>query len=111
MSNDKITLSTLEHLPNMDIEEHLGLVSGSAVVKGSTMNLLKNLLSSLKGGQVTEIDETFEKTRDAALEKMKEEATKIGGNAIINIRFESMRMANGHCEVHAYGSAVKANAY
>ncbi len=37
----KLTLSTLEHLPGMDIEEHMGLVSGSATISGSSKKSLK----------------------------------------------------------------------
>ena len=41
----------------------------------------------------------------------KEEAKKMGANGIISVRFESLRLANGYCEVHVYGSAVKINIF
>jgi uncharacterized protein YbjQ (UPF0145 family) len=108
---DKFTITTLEHLPNMDIEEHMGLVSGSAVTRS---NILKSISASFKnffGGEIKELDSTFDEARSIAIENMKNEAVKLGANTIINTRFESLRLSSGYCEVHVYGSAVKANAY
>lgn len=108
---DKFTITTLEHLPNMDIEEHMGLVSGSSVVKGNSLKTFVKSFKSFFGGELKELDETFDEARNAAIANMKSEAIKLGANTIINVRFESLRLSSGYCEVHVYGSAIKANAY
>ncbi|MDF3047579.1 MAG: hypothetical protein K0R73_697 [Candidatus Midichloriaceae bacterium] len=108
---EKFNISTLENLPNMEVEEHMGLVSGSSVTKG---NGIKNFIHSFKnffGGEVKELDATFEEARNSALDQMKNEAIKRGANSVINVRFESLRLSNGYCEVHVYGSAVKATSF
>lgn len=108
---EKFTITTLEHLPNMDIEEHMGLISGSSVIKGNILKTLQLSFRSFFGGELKELDHTFDEARHMAIENMKNEAIKLGANTIINVRFESLRLSSGYCEVHVYGSAVKANAY
>lgn len=108
---DKFTITTLEHLPNMDIEEHMGLVSGSSVIKGNSLKAFAKSFKSFFGGELKELDDTFDEARKSAIERMKDEAIKLGANTIINVRFESLRLSSGYCEVHVYGSAIKANAY
>jgi|JI10StandDraft_1071094.scaffolds.fasta_scaffold1076528_2 uncharacterized protein YbjQ (UPF0145 family) len=107
----KLTLSTLEHLPGMDIEEHMGLVSGSATISGSSKKSLKDRISGLFGGRAKDMDATFDEARNRAVQEMEKDAENLGANCVINIRFESLRLASGYCEVHVYGSAVKATSY
>jgi len=38
---------------------------------------------------------------------MKVQATKLGANAIVNIRLATSSVADGAAEVYAYGTAVK----
>lgn len=108
---DNFKLTTLENVPNSDLEEHFGLVSGSAIIRSS---FISNFVSNLKtffGGEVIMLDNTFNQARDNAVHNMTEEAKKMGANSIISVRFESLRLANGYCEVHVYGSAVKINIF
>lgn len=109
--DEKLTLSTLEHLPGMDIEEHMGLVSGSATISGNSKAGFKERFSSLFGGRAKNMDATFDEARNIAVQHMEKAATDLGANCVINIRFESLRLATGYCEVHVYGSAVKASSY
>lgn len=110
---ENFTITTLEVIPNMDIEQHLGLVSGSAITttKRSTIQAIKASFKNIFGGEVADLDNTFNDTKSRALEDMKAQTIKLGGNTVINVRFESLRFDSNYCEVHVYGSAVKANMF
>lgn len=107
---ENFIISTLENVPNMDIEQHLGLVSGSAIIKSYAANSFLSLFKNFFGGIDDRTDDTFSKARQMALDEMKNEAIKLGANVVINVRFESLRQSHG-CEVHVYGSAVKGNSF
>ena len=95
----------------MDYEEHFGLVSGSAIQSKSFRESLKASFASLLGKDRGDVDEMFEKAKMEAVKSIKAQAAELGANTIINVRFESTRMKTDFCEVHVYGSAVKANPY
>ncbi len=102
----KILLSTLESLPDYKISKHLGLVQGSSV---RAKHAGKDILASLKnmvGGELKAYTELLQETRDEALQRMQDEATAIGANAVLNVRLATSSVAAGAAEVFAYGSAV-----
>jgi uncharacterized protein YbjQ (UPF0145 family) len=106
-----IILSNLENLPGMDIENHFGLVSGTAINTISpAFNVFKRI-ADMFSNKSANLDKLFENTRKAALNKMIAEAKHLGANAIINIRTDVIKMEKYFCEVHIYGSAVKANQF
>jgi len=49
------------------------------------------------------------KARDIAVQRMIEQATAIGADAIVSVRFATSSVMNGAAEVMAYGTAVKLN--
>ena len=46
-------------------------------------------------------------TRNAAIERMIEEAKKLDADAVINVRFTTSNIAQGVSEILAFGTAVK----
>jgi len=46
-------------------------------------------------------------TREQALDRMKDDARRMGANAVIGVRFEMSRMAPGAAEMLVYGTAVR----
>ena len=44
--------------------------------------------------------------RDDALDRLKAEASKLGANAVIDVRFDSSDIAQSMTEIVAYGTAV-----
>ncbi|MCE2992724.1 MAG: YbjQ family protein [Alphaproteobacteria bacterium] len=111
MLDDGFKLTTLENIPNSDLETHFGLVSGSAILRSGFISSFKTKIQTFFGGEVQSLDTTFANTRELAVKEMVESAKKLGANGVIGIRFESLRLANGYCEVHVYGSAVKINLF
>jgi uncharacterized protein YbjQ (UPF0145 family) len=44
--------------------------------------------------------------RSIAIDRMKEDAKKMGANAVISMRIVSSNVMQGTCEIIAYGTAV-----
>ncbi len=84
-----------------------------SVVKGSSVRakwLGKDILAGLKslvGGELTQYKELLDEARDAATERMKKEAEKLGADAIVNVHFMTATIAQGASEILVYGTAVK----
>ena len=63
-------------------------------------------LRSLGGGEIHEYTSLLEDTRRQAIDRMVQNATMMGANAIISFRFDSSGLANTMSEIVAYGTAV-----
>ncbi len=100
-------LTTLEGVPGQTIMEHYGLVQGSTI---RAKHIGKDIMASFKnivGGELKGYTELLQESRKEALERMVEQATELGANAVVNIRFATSSVAQGAAELFAYGTAVK----
>ena len=59
------------------------------------------------GGEIVGYSEMLVEARQIATKRMVDEATAMGADAIVNIRFGSSAVMQGAAEVIAYGTAVK----
>ena len=99
-------LLTLNYVPGKEIEA-LGIVKGTIV---QTKNLGKDFMSGMKslvGGELNSYTEMLNEARQVATKRMVDEATALGADAVINIRYESASLMQGAAEVMVYGTAVK----
>ena len=84
-----------------------------AMVKGSTVqckNVGKDIMSSCKnlvGGEMRSYTEMMDEARAIATSRMVEEATHLGADAVVAIRYSSSAIMQGASEIMAYGTAVK----
>ena len=100
-------ISNMEILPGRRIKRHLGLVNGSTV---RAKHVGRDLMASFKnvfGGELKGYTELLSEAREEAVERMKEQATSIGADAILNVRFSTSSVAQGAAEIYVYGSAVE----
>lgn len=79
-----------------------GLVVRSRGLGGNIMASLR----SLGGGEIHEYTSMLEDTRRQALDRLVQNATLAGANAILSMRFDSSELANTMSEIVAYGTAV-----
>jgi uncharacterized protein YbjQ (UPF0145 family) len=63
-------------------------------------------LRSLKGGEITEYTQLLEEARRHAVDRMVRNATAMGANAIIMMRFDSSEIGQTMSEIVAYGTGV-----
>ena len=63
-------------------------------------------LRSIAGGEITEYTQMLEEARRHAVDRMVQNATIMGANAIIMMRFDSSEIGQTMSEIVAYGTAV-----
>jgi uncharacterized protein YbjQ (UPF0145 family) len=63
-------------------------------------------LRSIGGGEIHEYTSLLEDTRRQAIDRMVQNATLMGANAVISMRFDSSEMGSTMTEIVAYGTAV-----
>ena len=73
--------------------------------RGFSGNLIAGL-RALAGGEIHEYTSLLEDTRRQALDRLVKNATLMGGNAVISMRFDSSELAGTMSEIVAYGTAV-----
>ena len=63
-------------------------------------------LKSLVGGEIVEYTKLMAESREQAIDRMSDEAERLGANAILSIRFTTSMIMGGAAELLAYGTAV-----
>ena len=82
------------------------------IVKGNTIrarHLGKDILAGLKnvlGGEIEEYTKMMAESREQALDRMVEDAQRLGANAIVGVSFSTQMVMGGASEILAYGTAV-----
>jgi uncharacterized protein YbjQ (UPF0145 family) len=97
---------TTPYLAGHRIVESKGMVFGLVVrSRGLGGNIMAGL-RSLGGGEIHEYTSLLEDTRRQALDRLVQNATVAGANAIISMRFDSSELGGTMSEIVAYGTAV-----
>jgi len=102
-----VIVTTTSEIPGYRIVKVLGVVSGSTVKAKLIGKDIVAALRHIVGGELKEYTEMLKEAREQALQRMIEEAKKLGANAVVNVRFMTSAIASGAAEILAYGTAVK----
>jgi uncharacterized protein YbjQ (UPF0145 family) len=101
-----VLIATAPFIAGWRVQETKGHVFGLVVrSRGIGGNVMAGL-RSLGGGEIHEYTSLLEDTRRQAIDRMVQNATMMGANAIISMRFDSSEMAQTMTEIVAYGTAV-----
>lgn len=84
----------------------LGLVRGNTIRARHVGRDIMAGLRGIVGGEISEYTRLFAQAREQALDRMVEEATSLGADAIIEIRFSTSMVMSGAAELLVYGTAV-----
>lgn len=98
---------TTNDIPGYVIEEVLGEAFGLTVRSRHVGSNIGAGLKSLVGGELKGITKMLHDSREEALERLAEEATSKGANAVVAFRFETNEYAATGTEICAYGTAVR----
>ncbi len=99
-------ITNTETIPGKDIVSSHGVVSGSTVrAKHAGRDLMAGL-KNIFGGELKGYTELLGESRDQAIERMTSQASQMGANAIVNVRFSTSSVAAGAAEIYVYGTAV-----
>lgn len=100
-------VTNIENIPGKNATEELGLVQGSTVRSKHLGTDIMAFIKGLIGGEIRGYSELLEEGREEAIERMKEEAEKLGADAIVNVRLTTASITGGAAELVAYGTAIK----
>ncbi len=84
----------------------LGLVKGNTIRAQHIGHDIMAGLKNLVGGEIEDYTKMMAESREQAMDRMIEEAKKLGANAIVNIRFSTSFVMQHASEIIAYGTAV-----
>ena len=98
---------TTEHIEGKKITETLGLVRGCTVRARHIGHDIMAGLRNIVGGEITDYTVMLAQAREEALQRMVDQAEKMGANAVICTRFATSMVMSGAAEMVAYGTAVK----
>lgn len=99
-------VATTDTLPGREISEVLGVVFGSCV---QTKHIGKDIRAAgrtIIGGESKSYTELMEESRRTAMQRMIEDAERLGANAIVGMRYATAQTMHGAAEIIAFGTAV-----
>jgi uncharacterized protein YbjQ (UPF0145 family) len=98
---------TTDTIAGKEITQTLGMARGSTIQAKHIGKDIMSGLRSLVGGELTEYSEMLEEAREKAVNRMVQDAEKMGADAVVNVRFMTSMVMAGAAEMLAYGTAVK----
>ncbi len=99
-------LVSIDSIPGKDFEV-LGMVKGTIVQSKNFGRDFMAALKTLVGGEIAGYTEMLNEARQIATKRMVDEATALGADAVVGVRYGSSAVMQGAAEVVAYGTAVK----
>lgn len=99
-------LNTTETITGKKISVNHGLVRGNTIRARNLGRDFTAMLKMITGGEILEYTKLMAESREQAIDRMKAEATRLGANAIIGIRFTTSMVSQGASEILVTGTAV-----
>ncbi|TVR41301.1 MAG: YbjQ family protein [Cryomorphaceae bacterium] len=100
-------ITNTETIPGKEVVEILGVARGSTV---RARNVGRDIFASLKnlvGGEISEYTKLQAQSREQALQRMQQDAERLGADAVVNVRITTSMIMQGVAEILVYGTAVK----
>jgi len=99
-------LSTTDTIYGKKIIKHLGLVRGNTI---RARHIGRDIMAGLRnvvGGEITDYTKMMGESREQAIDRMIEDAQKLGANAIVGVAFSTSMVMQMAAEILAFGTAV-----
>lgn len=103
----QILVTTTEEIPGKKISEIIGVVRGSTV---RARNIGRDIGAGFKnfiGGEIKTYTQMADHARDEAFNRMVNNASDLGADAVVGVRFMTSMIMQGASEMLAFGTAVK----
>ena len=100
-------ICTTDSVAGREVLQTLGLVRGATVRAKHIGTDIVASLRNLVGGEMTGYSSLLAGAREQALDRMTDEARRLGADAVIGFRMETSAIMNGASEIVAYGTAVR----
>jgi uncharacterized protein YbjQ (UPF0145 family) len=99
-------VTTTESLPGRRVVRTLGLVRGNTIRARHLGRDVQAIIRNIAGGEVREYTKMMAESREQAIDRMTEEAERLGANAVVGVRFVTSMVMTGASEILCYGTAV-----
>ncbi len=99
-------LSTTDTIHDKKIVRHIGLVRGNTIRARHIGRDIMAIIRHIIGGEITDYTKMMAESREQAIDRMIEDAQKLGANAIVQMSFSTQMVMGGASEILAYGTAV-----
>ena len=99
-------LSTTDKIEGKKIVKNLGLAKGNTIRARHIGRDIMAILRHIVGGEITDYTKMMAESREQALDRMIEDAQKLGANAVVRLSFSTSMIMQNASEILAYGTAV-----
>ena len=99
-------ISTMNDVPGYRVTQVFGEVFGLTVRSRNAFSQMGAGFKSILGGELKGMTKNLQDSRLEVVERMVEEATARGANAVLAMRFDTSEMGGNWTEICAYGTAV-----
>ena len=100
-------VATTDSLPGRKVTEVLGVVFGSCVQTKHVGKDIRAMGRTIIGGEAKGYTELMEEARRTAMQRMIDDAEKLGADAVIGMRYATAQTMHSAAELIAFGTAVK----
>ena len=97
---------TSDTITGMKIVKTFGLARGNTI---RARHIGKDIMAGLRnlvGGEIMEYTKLMAESREQAIDRMIQEAERMGANAVVCLRFTTSVIMGGAAELLSYGTAV-----
>ena len=105
----RVLLLNSDRVPGRETDKILGLVQGHTVFAIWLGKDLSAIVRLILGGELTEYTQMMGQARRTATNRMIAQASSLGADAVINVRYMTTSVVGSAAELLAYGTAVKLN--
>ncbi|UCC97674.1 MAG: YbjQ family protein [Phycisphaerales bacterium] len=99
-------LSTTDTIYGKKIVRHLGLVRGNTI---RARHIGRDIMAGLRnvvGGEISDYTKMMGESREQAIDRMIEDAQRLGANAIVGVSFATSMVMQMAAEILVFGTAV-----
>ena len=100
-------VTTTDTLVGKKIVSVLGLVRGNTIRARHIGRDITAALRNIAGGEIPEYTKLLAEAREQAIDRMVNEAERLGANAIVGMRFSTAMVMSLAAETMCYGTAVR----
>ena len=98
---------TTNDLPGYRVDDVLGEIFGLTVRSRNAFSQFGAGLKSIVGGELRGMTTALVESRNQVMQRLIDEATARGANAILAMRFDTSEMGGVWTEICAYGTAAR----
>ena len=93
-------------IPGKRVARLIGLAKGNTVRASHIGRDLTAAFKNITGGEIREYTKLMAESREQAIDRMTDEAKRLGGNAVVGMRFTTSFISAGAAELLSFGTAV-----